>query len=88
MKKLIPALLVIGLMFQACEPSPKDKLKQAQEDIQDAAEEAAEEIKEAAEEAGEELNEVVEEIEADTVAEKKGEGKKIKKLLGKLKNKK
>lgn len=76
MKYLLFALLAFGLMFQSCEPSPKDKLKAAKEKIEG----AAEDVMDAAEE-------VAEDIEVDTTASKK-EGKKINKLLKKLKNKK
>ena len=80
---MIPALLLFGLMLQACEPSPKDKLKQAKEDLH----EAAEELMEAAEEVAEDLEEAADDLERDTLVAKK-KGKKIKKLLGKLKKKK
>ncbi|MCH8069503.1 MAG: YtxH domain-containing protein [Candidatus Marinimicrobia bacterium] len=88
MKKFIAALLVIGLMLNACEPSPKDKLKKAQQELEDAAEEAIDDIKEVAEEAGEEFEEAAEEVEADTANVKLNAKKLKKKLLGKLKKKK
>ena len=54
MKKFIPALLVIGLMFNACGPS-EEEVKEAEEQVEDAVEEAMDDIMKMAEEATEEL---------------------------------
>ncbi|MBL4752887.1 MAG: hypothetical protein JKY52_04695 [Flavobacteriales bacterium] len=87
MKNIIPALLIIGLLFNACGPSDK-KLQDKKEEIESDAEEAFDDIMEMAEEASEEIEAAAEDAKVDTAAIKEDSNKMKKKLLGKLKKKK
>ena len=80
MKKFIPALLVIGLMFSGCGPT-EEEIKVKEEQIEVDSEEAKDDIMKMAEEALEEIEldtavlvELVDSLEAEAEVEDEVEG--------------